>query len=143
MQTIVEFMRTAHRSCDEAFAIAEETVVVGHWGEAETAFANFRADMARHFRMEEEHLFPSLVAAGGPSGPVQMMLMEHAQMSTLIEQMAVALTHQDAHECGGLSETLLMAMQQHNLKEDQILYPIADNILSAERESLLGRMQKV
>ena len=93
--------------------------------------------MAKHFRMEEEHLFPSLVAAGGPSGPVQMMRMEHAQMNTLIEQMAVALTHQDAQGYGGLSETLLMAMQQHNLKEEQILYPIADNVLPTERDSLL------
>ena len=143
MQTIAEFMSTGHQGCDEAFAIAEETVVAGNWGEAETAFANFRADMAKHFRMEEEHLFPSLVAAGGPSGPVQMMRMEHAQMNTLIEQMAVALTHQDARGYGGLSETLLMAMQQHNLKEEQILYPIADNVLSAERESLLSLMQKV
>ena len=40
-------------------------------------------------------------------------------------------------------KTLLMAMQQHNLKEEQILYPIADNVLSAERESLLSLMQKV
>jgi hypothetical protein len=36
--------------------------------------------------MEEDKLFPTLVSAGGPAGPVQMMRMEHAQMSTLIEQ---------------------------------------------------------
>jgi hemerythrin-like domain-containing protein len=91
--------------------------------------------------MEEDKLFPTLVSAGGPAGPVQMMRMEHAQMNTLIEQMAVTLTHQDAQGYGGLSETLLIVMQQHNLKEEQMLYPIADHFLASQREALLGRMR--
>jgi iron-sulfur cluster repair protein YtfE (RIC family) len=141
MQTIVEFMSAAHHGCDDTFAIAEQTAVAGNWSEAETAFTNFRADMAKHFRMEEDQLFPSLVSAGGPAAPVQMMRMEHAQMNTLIEQMAVTLTHQDAQGYGGLSETLLIVMQQHNLKEEQMLYPIADHFLASQREALLGRMR--
>lgn len=140
MQTIAEYMSAAHHDCDEAFAIAEQAAVSGDWNQAETAFAGFRADMDRHFRMEEDQLFPSLVSAGGPSGPVQMMRMEHAQMNTLIEQMAATLTHRDAQAYGGLSETLLIVMQQHNIKEEQILYPVADHFLASQREELLGRM---
>lgn len=143
MRTITEFMAEGHRVCDVEFAIAEEAVLNKEWSAAGASFNTFRNDMARHFRIEEEVLFHELMSAGGPAGPVQMMRMEHEQMNTLIEQMAVALTHQDAQEYEGLSETLLMAMQQHNLKEEQILYPVADNVLSAERESLLSRMQKV
>ncbi len=141
MQTIAEFMSTDHRACDEAFANAEQAVLASNWSDAETAFNKFRTGLARHFRMEEEQLFPALVSAGGPGGPVQMMRMEHAQMNTLVEQMAATLTCRDAHGYGGLSETLLIVMQQHNLKEEQILYPIADNVLAAQREALLGRMQ--
>ena len=66
-----------------------------------------------------------------------------AQMNTLVEQMASTVACHDAQGYGGLSETLLIVMQQHNLKEEQILYPIADNILSAQREALLDRMQAV
>lgn len=91
--------------------------------------------------MEEEVLFPTLVSAGGPAGPVQVMRMEHAQMNTLIEQLAVTLTHQDAQGYGGLSETLLIVMQQHNIKEERMLYPIADHFLASQRETLLGRMK--
>ncbi len=141
MQTIIEFMSTDHDACDKAFAIAEQAAVTGNWNEAETAFDNFRAGLARHFRMEEDQLFPMLVAAGGPGGPVQMMRMEHAQMNTLIEQMADTLTHQDAQGYGGLSETLLIVMQQHNLKEERMLYPIADHILASQREGLISRMR--
>ena len=143
MQTIAEFMSTDHRACDEAFANAEQAVLASNWSDAETAFNKFRTGLARHFRIEEEQLFPALVSAGGPGGPVQMMRMEHAQMNTLVEQMATTLTNRDAQGYGGLSETLLIVMQQHNLKEEQILYPIADNVLAAQREALLGRMQMV
>ena len=142
MQTITEFMSADHEACDEAFAIAEQAVVARNWNEAGTAFDNFKASLARHFRMEEDQLFPMLVAAGGPGGPVQMMHMEHAQMNTLIEQMADILTHQDAPGYGGLSETLLIVMRQHNLKEERMLYPIADHILASQREGLISRMQR-
>ena len=46
MQTIVEFMSAAHHGCDDTFAIAEQTAVAGNWSEAETAFNNFRTELA-------------------------------------------------------------------------------------------------
>jgi iron-sulfur cluster repair protein YtfE (RIC family) len=141
MQTIGEFMSAGHAACDEAFAVAEQAALTNNWSDAETAFNNFRSDMAIHFRMEENELFPMLVSAGGPAGPTQVMRMEHAQMNTLIEQMTDALTHRDAQGYGGLSETLLIVMQQHNFKEEQMLYPVADRFLASQREALLGRMR--
>jgi iron-sulfur cluster repair protein YtfE (RIC family) len=141
MQTIAKMMSSGHKACDDEFAHAEEAALDNNWSEAATAFNLFRNDMARHFRMEEELLFPALLAAGGPASPVQVMQMEHTQMNDLIEQMVAALTAEDANKYGGISETLLIVMQQHNHKEEQILYPIADRILAAEREVLLGRMQ--
>jgi len=143
MKTIIEFMTVSHKTCDEEFAHAEEAVLNGNWEEAAAAFDHFHHAMTRHFRMEEEILFPTLQAAGGPAGPVQIMLMEHAQMNDLFAQMATALTAKDAQSYGGIAETLLIVLQQHNHKEEQILYPIADHILAAQRETLLARMQSV
>ncbi|MBU1426214.1 MAG: hemerythrin domain-containing protein [Gammaproteobacteria bacterium] len=143
MLTIADFMSANHHVCDDAFANAEQAALAGNWEEAEILFNFFRTDMTRHFRMEEEELFPTLIAAHGPAGPVQVMRMEHAQMNTLLEQMAGSVAHRDAKEYGGLSETLLIVMQQHNLKEEQMLYPMADHYLSPQRETLLGRMRMV
>lgn len=143
MKTILEFMTATHKVCDDEFAHAEETVLDHKWDEAGNAFNRFRDAMTQHFRMEEAVLFPALQAAGGPTGPVQVMLMEHAQMNDLFEQMATALKEKDAQSYGGMSETLLIVMQQHNHKEEQILYPIADHILAAQREALLSRMQSI
>lgn len=143
MNTIAEFMTADHKACDDEFAAAEQAALAGNWSDAETAFNAFRNAITHHFRMEEEVLFPALVSAGGPSGPVHMMRMEHAQMNGLLDQMAAALASRNAQEYGGASETLLMVMQQHNLKEEQILYPIANQVLATQREDLLGRMQAV
>ena len=141
MTTIAEFMTANHKACDDEFAVAEEAALTDDWSKAETAFNAFRDDMARHFQMEEDVLFPALSSAGGPSGPVHIMLMEHAQIKELLKQMGAAVESKDAQEYGGLSETLLMVMQQHNNKEENILYPIMDQILANEREALFGRMQ--
>ena len=141
MQTITEFMSDGHHACDEAFVIAEQAALASNWSVAETAFNNFRTDISMHIRMEKTVLFPALVASGGPVRPAEMMCMEHDQMQALIEQMAVALANHDAQGYGGLSETLLILMQQHNLKEEQILYPIADQFLATQREELFDRMR--
>lgn len=143
MSTLAEYMSTDHKDCDEAFALAEEAALDSQWESAEAAFNAFRHDMERHFRMEEEVLFPALLEAGGPAGPVQVMRMEHAQMNELIAQMTGAVNDRNSQEYGGLSETLLIVMQQHNLKEEQILYPIMDRVLAAEREALFNRLQAV
>lgn len=142
MTTIAEFMATDHKACDDEFAVAEETALAGDWSKTETAFNAFRDDMARHFRMEEDVLFPTLTSAGGPSGPVHVMLMEHAQIKELLKQMGAAVERKDAQQYSGLSETLLMVMQQHNHKEENILYPIMDQILAAQSEALLTRIQE-
>jgi iron-sulfur cluster repair protein YtfE (RIC family) len=141
MQTIANYMSAGHHACDETFAIAEQAAFTNNWEKAESAFDHFRTAMAKHFRMEEDKLFPMLIAAGGPVGPVQVMRMEHAQMNSLIEEMSISLVQREAKSYGGLSETLLIVMQQHNLKEEHMLYPIADNFLEAHREELIDSMR--
>ena len=143
MTTIAEFMTAEHKACDYKFADAEEAALADNWSKAEAAFNTFRDDMARQFRMEEDVLFPTLKSAGGPSGPVHIMLMEHAQIKELLKQMGAAVERKDTQEYGGLSETLLMVMQQHNNKEEHILYPIMDEILANNREALFGQMKAV
>jgi hemerythrin-like domain-containing protein len=100
--------------------------------------------MDRHFAMEEDVLFPAFEAkTGNTMGPTQVMRMEHEQMRALMNDMERAVTAGNDAEYLGLSETLNMIMQQHNLKEENMLYPMSDRVLAGNREAVLGDMDAV
>jgi hemerythrin-like domain-containing protein len=100
--------------------------------------------MRRHFSREEEVLFPAFEAATGmTSGPTAVMRMEHRQIEQLMASLQEALDRRDRDEYLGVSETLLMLMQQHNAKEENILYPMADRSLAAAGDRVLERMRAI
>ena len=76
-------------------------------------------------------------------GPTETMRMEHRQMTDLVSQMTDAVQQRDKNGFLGLSETLLMIMQQHNMKEEQMLYRMADQVLGGESAIVVDNMKKV
>ncbi|MDK9703299.1 MAG: hemerythrin domain-containing protein [Sulfuritalea sp.] len=121
-----------HKHCDEIFAQAEDACASGDWDTGENAFALLQDQLETHFSSEEELLFPAFESATGmTSGPTEVMRGEHRQMRDLLAQMKGALAARDSDAFGGAAETLLILMQQHNMKEENILYPMCDNALGA------------
>ena len=55
--------------------------------------------------------------------------------------MRQALLHKDMEQFLGDTETLMVLMQQHNAKEEQILYPLSDQVLMGQREDVIERMR--
>ena len=142
MNTILDFLGSDHRACDDLFASAETAAAQKNWDSAHSLFERFQTAMAHHLAMEEDVLFPAFEARTGMrAGPTQVMRMEHEQMRGLLQDMAsaVAACNQDGYL--GLSETLNMLMQQHNLKEETMLYPMSDQVLGGDREGLIRSMQ--
>ena len=94
--------------------------------------------------MEEKVFFPAFIEASGMTGgPVQVMLMEHDQMRGVLAQMKSALDANDLDTVTGLGETMLILMQQHNMKEEGILYPMIDSHLSNRAEELIRQAQSL
>lgn len=138
MQNITDLMSHDHRECDELFAQAENAAVNGDWQGAQTAYDAFGAALERHFCAEEHILFPRFEAITGMSdGPTQMMRADHRDMREQLTAMASAIEQHDADEFAGECETLLIMMQQHNMKEENILYPMCDHRLAGEAEPLM------
>jgi hemerythrin-like domain-containing protein len=144
MSTILDFMGGDHHACDDLFAAAEAAAAQKNWDSARSLFERFQAALAHHLAMEEKVLFPAFEARTGMSmGPTQVMRMEHEQMRGLLQEMASAVANADQGRYLGLSETLNMLMQQHNLKEENVLYPMTDQVLEGERDSLIRSMQAI
>lgn len=142
MTSISNYMGSDHRRCDELFAIAEGQASKGDWTATKERFDTFHKATEHHFHMEEDVLFPTFEQASGMSmGPTQVMRMEHGQMRELFASMQEALERQDSDAFLGDAETLLILMQQHNMKEEQMLYPMTEQTFGAQGEDVLAKMQ--
>lgn len=130
MTSILDYMTQIHRACDDRFAQAEEAISSADWSTAGSGWDSFTADLEHHLRQEEELLFPAFEArTGNTSGPTAVMKVEHQQMRDLLQQVGQAISDQDSDTALDLTETLMVLMQQHNMKEEQILYPMSDQVL--------------
>jgi hemerythrin-like domain-containing protein len=141
MTSISDAMTRDHRACDERFAAAEGAVADGDWARAANELASFRTAMEHHFTVEEETLFPAFERhTGMTAGPTEVMRTEHAEMRDLFERLGAAASAHDADDFLGLAETLNLLMQQHNMKEEQVLYALMDEKLGGEADSLLAAL---
>ena len=127
METISSFLTTDHRACDEEFANLENTVASENWEESQKQLEKFSLDLLHHFDMEEKVMFPVFEEVTGMTqGPTMIMRTEHAQMRAILEDLKSDIEKKDKNHFFGVSESLMMLMQQHNMKEEQMLYKMAD-----------------
>jgi len=144
MKTLLEFMQIHHGQCDQLYADGENALLDEQMEEGVGQITTFLSEMERHFLMEETVLFPTFEDISGMrQGPTQVMRMEHQQIRNLLARMSDAVTRMDRDEILEVGETLLILMQQHNMKEEGILYPMVDQHLAPYREELMDRMNNV
>ncbi len=142
MDTIRGLLGDHHRQCDELFAAIEQAVEAQAWDRAADGFAGFAKSMRQHFDAEEAILFPAFEARTGMTmGPTAVMRSEHAQIRELLEAAAEAIAVHDADEYSGYAETLHIMTQQHNMKEENVLYPMCDQHLEAQSAALVMQMR--
>lgn len=140
---LTEPLRHHHKHCDDLFVAAEAAAAASNWPQCQVLLGRLGDAIEDHFRTEEALLFPAFEAATGMAGgPTQMMRSEHARMRELLGQMRSAQTAQEGEAFAGAAETLLVFMQQHNLKEENILYPMCDRSLAAQSEGLAAQLQE-
>lgn len=140
---IAELMQDHHKRCDAEFVAAEEALRRGHWAAGRSLLQAFGRALESHFAAEEEILFPAFEGATGVrEGPTQMMRYEHNQLRNLLAQMVAAAAAEDGDEFAGTAETLLVLMQQHNAKEENILYPRCDSVLAADADTLRQHLRQ-
>lgn len=142
MNTISSFLTSDHRACDNEFANLENAIASQDWEEAKSQFDKFSADLLHHFDMEEKVMFPVFEEVTGMSqGPTMVMRMEHSQMRTILDDLEADIEKRDKNHFFGVSESLMMLMQQHNMKEEQMLYAMADMHLGSRVSKVIEDMK--
>jgi hemerythrin-like domain-containing protein len=144
MSSVVDVLGEDHRRCDSDFAQAEAAAGAGDMARCAGLLKVFRGSLLRHFRMEEETLFPAFESAtGSNAGPTQMMRHEHDMMRELVDRMQAAVDAGSADDYLGAADTLMVLIQQHNMKEEGILYPMCDQVLAGQWDELRMQMQDI
>ncbi len=142
---IAQYLTEEHRKCDQLYAESEQAVAGENWDRAKELFKEFKDKTLLHFQKEEEVLFPEFEERTGMvMGPTQVMRHEHAQARELLDRLEKALENKNKEEFLSVGESLMILIQQHNMKEEQILYPMSDQNLPSEemveRMSQLGEV---
>jgi hemerythrin-like domain-containing protein len=109
------------------------------------------ADRCHHGK-EQDTLFPALGERGIPKhgGPIVVMLMEHEQGRQFVRGLAEAVARYEKGDKTAKSAIIENArgyaelLDQHIYKEDNILYPMGDKVLSeSDNRELLERFEKI
>jgi len=109
------------------------------------------ADKCHHGK-EENILFNEMESRGMPreGGPIGIMLMEHDEGRRFVKGLAEAIEKYEKYNKDAQNEIIRNALgyaellTQHIFKEDNILYPMADQMFSNEdQKELIERFDKV
>lgn len=139
---ISNFFRADHGRLDGLFKKFQENKRT-HFLEAKRSFKDFKRGLERHIVWEEEILFPLFEAktgmtAGGPTG---VMCLEHRQIKETLGQIHEKVRAQNP-ETEAEENQLLGVLEEHNHKEEHILYPMIDSLATEEdRKKVFQEME--
>ncbi|MEH7107087.1 hemerythrin domain-containing protein [Bacillus sp. JJ1764] len=109
----------------------------------------FKADLDPHSEREEGVLFPMLgVYIGTTSGPIAVMEYEHdqakANIKAFLEGATNGETSEEKKELGQLVKNAYFILTEHFAKEENVLFPMAQRMLTdEEKEELYQKIQEI
>jgi len=112
---------------------------------AKEVFKEFKFGLQRHIIWEESILFPLFEQRTGmhQRGPTEVMRIEHRRIGDCLEAIHQKVKAQDPNS-DREELALLEALTVHNEKEETILYPALDRLLSdEEKTAAFEAMEKV
>ena len=137
MSSIAAPLTEHHRLCDEIFEALSDAAQAADWSQFRGRLAALTDALERHFGFEEESLFPAFEdATGMREGPTAVMRLEHAHVRNLLAGLAAAAPEHDPEGCRAELDNLFVMLQQHNAKEEGMLYPACEQLPAAQRDAL-------
>jgi iron-sulfur cluster repair protein YtfE (RIC family) len=142
-ESITTVMTSEHRRIEGALSDTVSQLAAGLVADARAVFDRLDAEMRLHFRAEEELILPVFEARAGIAGPVAVIRREHRAIEALLDAVVVALDRNDAASAGDRLHRLAVLLTDHHLKEERILYPKTDQVLTPpERAGLTAHLAR-
>ncbi len=131
---VTDYLQEDHRRLDHIFNSFQEAFKEDRWDDALAHFKEFDLGLRRHIQAEEEVLFPLFEEKTGmvDAGPTFVMRMEHTDIRDFLEKIMNATEAEDREAAARATDMLVNTLADHNMKEEQILYPESDSFLTPE-----------
>ena len=144
MDTICSYLAYDHARCDALFLQAVADVAARKWPSALKQTGEFESAFAHHLEMEESIIFRALEEAIGTlDGPTADLRKEHELLRGLLARVSQAVQDRKIADFFDFADTFCIMLRQHNLKEEGILYPMADRMLADQRTDLVASMAAI
>lgn len=142
MDTIGAYLEKDHARCDGFYLRSLACVAARDWQQAAELLDRFVQELQRHFTMEEEVVFAAFEAATGvTSGHTEALRREHRQLSGILKRLAEAVAQRKVSDVEDHADTFRIMLWHHSLKEEGMLYPLADRVLRGQHGTLIGFME--
>jgi regulator of cell morphogenesis and NO signaling len=103
--------------------------------QVQTHAALLRAALQTHAHLEDCLLFSHLESHLDLAGPLRVLRAEHEDIEHTLDHMPQVQTLAQAQ---ALVQHLLQVVREHFAKEEQVLFPLAEQMLDAETSTRLG-----
>jgi hemerythrin-like domain-containing protein len=151
LEKATDVLKQEHRVIERVLEIVRKLadspgeLSMGEWTKA-LEFVRGFADQCHHLK-EEKLLFPALDNHGIPNegGPIGMMLAEHEEGRGYVRLMAEALGNASKDSAAAKrilvenAKSYLRLLREHIRKEDEVLFVMADDIMTPEEQRRLAR----
>lgn len=138
----LEELKSDHQEILKSFDELEKTISEKPINQEKIGeFLEFTKNFSEpHHKKEEKVLFPALEKKGVPNegGPIGMMLFEHETKRNHIKKIEQGLEEKNDEKISLNAKSAISLMREHIEKENNILYPMAEGILTPEELNLLG-----
>lgn len=144
MQSISKFMEQDHDRLDDLYNQFKE-LKASDQNKANEIFSEFKSDLQKHIFWEEEILFPLFEYKTGmhDTGPTAVMRIEHKEIKNYLNEIFTNLNNGNT-QTKDLENELFEVLYAHNLKEENILYPMIDNLVDdKEREEIFFKIKDI
>jgi len=141
--TITQYFAQDHDQLDDSFRTFR-TEKYRNFEKAKEAFNRFKEDLKRHIIWEEQLLFPLWEDRTGMTqgGPTFVMRGEHRHIVERVEAIDRKVQYKNPNT-GAEEQALMVLLSAHNMKEERVLYPSLDKLVTdPEREDLYEKMSQ-
>jgi len=140
-QVILKVIDAAFRECND---IEQGKALDVSFFEKTIDFIRYYADKFHHAK-EEEILFIAMIENSDQMhcNPIPVMLHEHSESRELVKEMEEAIAENNLEKLIDSTRAYGLLLQQHIYKEDNVLYPMAEQGLNdAQKEVITQKYQE-